>query len=426
VTSLDSIEAPVRWQRKNLVDGYYLGAEAPASLPAKIGELQQERDDLLQRVLSDELKARIEANRVALQATTEALAGFPERGMVYAGTVHHGTGAFAGTGANGGKPRTIHVLHRGNVLSPGKEVGPGTIPIISGIDWQFDLPTTHRESERRVALARWLTRPDHPLTWRSIVNRVWQYHFGRGIVDSANDFGRMGKLPSHPKLLDWLAVEFRDGGQSLKKLHKLIVTSSVYRQAAKHDERNSRIDGENAFLWRMNRRRLSAEEIRDSVLSVSGKLDREMYGPGFQLFVVERPEHSPHYEYHKHDPDDPKSHRRSIYRFIVRSQPDPFMTTLDCADSSQSVAKRDETTTALQALSLLNSRFMLRMAEHFADRLRNETKDPGEQVERGFRLVTGLCPTPEQHAMLVSYTEQFSTENLCRVLMNLNEFVFVD
>jgi len=236
----------------------------------------------------------------------------------------------------------------------------------------------------------------------------------------------MGQQPTHPELLDWLAVEFRDGGQSLKKLHKLIVTSSVYRQSSAHDEQNSQLDSENEYLWRMNRRRLTAEEVRDAVLSVAGKLDRTMYGPGFQLFTIEHPEHSPHYQYHKHDPDDPKSHRRSIYRFVVRSQPDPFMTTLDCADSSQSVPRREETVTALQALSLLNNKFMLRMAEHFAQRMKSDTDDHAEQVDAAFQLITGRRPTQEQRTDLIEYANEFGDENLCRLLFNLNEFVFVN
>jgi hypothetical protein len=236
----------------------------------------------------------------------------------------------------------------------------------------------------------------------------------------------MGQQPSHAELLDWLAVEFRDGGQSLKKLHKLIVTSSVYRQSSLHNKQNNEIDSGNVYLWRTNRRRITAEEVRDSVLSVSGKLNRTMYGPGFQLFVLERPEHSPHYEYHKHNPKDPLSHRRSIYRFIVRSQPDPFMTTLDCADSSQSVAKRDETVTALQALSLLNNKFMLQMAQDFAKRIESEFDDPAERVERAFELVTGRRPTRQQRITLMNYADEFGNANLCRLLFNLNEFVFVD
>ncbi|MCO6455465.1 MAG: DUF1553 domain-containing protein [Pirellulaceae bacterium] len=424
VTALDSIEAPVRWRRQNLVDEYFYGAGQPGR--ERIAELTRQRRELLAASLSDELRARLAATGEALRQTAEALQALPPQRSVYAGTVHTGAGNFVGTGAASGRPRAIHVLHRGNILEPRGEVAPGALPIIPGLDWRFNLPSEHAEGERRVALADWLVHADNPLTWRSIVNRVWLYHFGRGIVDSPNDLGRMGQLPTHPELLDWLAVEFRDGGQSLKTLHKLIVTSSVYRQSSADDPRQSQLDRDNAWLWRMNRRRLTAEEVRDAVLAVSGKLDRSMYGPGYQLFVVERPEHSPHYEYDLHDPDDARSHRRGIYRFIVRSQPDPFMTALDCADSSQSVPKRDETVTALQALSLLNNKFMLRMSEHFAARLRSEADGDDAQVERGFGLVTGRRPAEAERAALADYARQHGTENLCRLLLNLNEFVFVD
>ncbi len=426
VTSLDSIQAPVRWQRKNVVDGYYFGVTAAPDIQIRVAKLMDERAEILASALSEELKSQIADNDAAMVATDASIKSLPAQSKVYAGMIHHGKGNFVGTGGNGGKPRVISVLHRGNVQQPRDVVGPGTIPVIAGTDWKFQLAESDTEGDRRVGLAEWIVRRDNPLTWRSIVNRVWQYHFGRGIVDSPNDLGRMGRLPTHPELLDWLAVEFRDGGQSLKNLHRLIVTSSVYRQASAHNEPNSRIDSGNAYLWRMNRRRLTAEEVRDAVLSASGKMDRKMYGPGFQLFVLEHPQHSPHYEYHKHDPDDPASHRRSVYRFIGRSQPDPFMTTLDCADSSQSVPRRDETTTALQALSLLNNKFMLRMAEHFSDRLQAESDTPAEQIARAFQLTTGRRPTAEQTIALTDYANEFGTENLCRLLFNLNEFVFVD
>ena len=426
VTSLDSIEAPVRWQRKNLVDGYHYGMDEPPGLLAEIKAVRNRQQALVQRSTSDLMVANRTAWKTQLAETKRALDSLPDQELVYAGTIHTGKGAFKGTGANGGRPREIHILNRGNILQPRDPVGPGTIPVVPELDWKFALPEDHREGQRRAALAEWIVRSDNPLTWRSIVNRVWQYHFGRGIVDSPNDFGRMGQQPSHPQLLDWLAVEFRDGGQSLKRLHKLIVTSATYRQSSAHHESNSELDADNRFLWRMNRKRLEAEEVRDAVLAVSGKLDRTMYGPGMRLFALERAEHSPHYEYHKHDPDDPKSHRRGIYRFVVRSQPDPFMTTLDCADSSQSVAKRDETVTPLQALSLLNNKFMVRMAEHFAERVKKEASGLGEQVERAFALSTGHKPTRRQRDDLVTFASEFGLQSTCRMMFNLNEFVFVD
>jgi hypothetical protein len=311
-------------------------------------------------------------------------------------------------------------------LQPRSPAVPGTIPVIAGLDPRFPLSGEHAEGERRAALARWITRPDNPLTWRSIVNRVWQYHFGRALADSPNDFGRMGKPPSHPELLNWLAVEFRDGGQSFKRLHRLLVTSSVYRQSSAHNEAAARVDAENQFLWRMPRRRLEAEEIRDAMLAVSGRLDRRMGGPGYYLFVLEKTEHSPHYQYHKFDPEDPASHRRSVYRFIVRSQPDPFMTTLDCADSSQSTPRRSETLTSLQALSLLNNGFTLAMSRHFAARLASEEATLERQIERAVWLVAGHAPTDVEQAALGEYARAHGLANLCRVLLNTSEFVYLD
>ncbi|MFK8114275.1 MAG: DUF1553 domain-containing protein, partial [Rubripirellula sp.] len=323
-----------------------------------------------------------------------------------------------------GKQRLIHVLHRGNVGQPGEPATPGVLPLDPSDDFQLDAELD--EGQRRAELARWLTRKDHPLVWRSIVNRVWQYHFGRGIVQTPNDLGRMGATPTHPELLDWLAVEFRDSGQSMKSLHRLIVTSNVYRQSSQHEAGNSSIDAGNQYLWRANRRRLEAEEIRDSILAVSGALNPKMGGPGFYLFELEKTQHSPHYEYHKFDPADTASHRRSIYRFIVRSQPDPWMTTLDCADSSQSTPRRNETLTSLQALSLLNNPFNLEMSRRFASRVSQSADDLESKVQRAVELVLQRPATETEQAEFVAYAQAHGLPNLCRVLMNLSEFVFLD
>ena len=426
VTALDSIEAPVRWQMKNLVDGAYYGAkDNPASL-GDLATIEGERKAMLDGLTTSATKQKLKEIAQGLKSVENELGKLPKPMKTYAGTVHKGKGAFAGTGNNGGKPRLIQVLHRGDVQSPGKIAEPGTVPIIPGINARFALKGDQSEGERRVALARWIVHPLNPLTWRSIANRVWQYHFGRGIVDSPNDFGRMGQLPTHPELLDWLAVEFRDGGQSVKQLHRLILNSSTYRQASDANERSAKLDANNQFLWRMNRRRLEAEAIRDAVLLVSGKLNHAMFGPGFQDFVVEKPEHSPHYEYHLYDPDDPKSHRRSIYRFLVRSQPQPFMQTLDCADPSLMVDKRNETLTALQALTLLNNRFMVAMSKQMAARVESIAKSPEEQIAVAFRLAVGRSPSAEDLSGLVSYARRHGLSNTCRVILNLNEFVFVD
>src|SRR5262249_16721652 len=191
-----------------------------------------------------------------------------------------------------------HVLKRGDVKNPGPEVGPGTLTVVPQLASRFLVRDDGTEGDRRAALAHWLTSVKNPLPWRSIVNRVWQYHFGRGIVATPNDFGGMGQLPSHPELLDWLAIEFRDRGQSLKSLHRLLVTSATYRQVSTADERSRKLDADNIYLWRMTRRKLDAESVRDSVLAVAGQLDPTMYRPAFRDLVIEHPEHSPPYHYH--------------------------------------------------------------------------------------------------------------------------------
>lgn len=347
---------------------------------------------------------------------------------IYAGTIHHGSGNFLGTGSNGGKPRPIHILPRGDVTKPGKEVGPGTLGCLPGLPARFDLPKDAPEGARRAALAEWLAHRDNPLTWRSIVNRVWQFHFGRGLVDTPNDFGRMGTPPSHPELLDWLAVTFRDDlGGSLKKLHRLIVTSAAYQQASAFNPDAAMVDGDNRLLWRMNRRKLEAEAVRDSILAVAGKLDRAMGGPSFQDFVIQRPEHSPHYKYELADPEDPKLHRRSIYRFLVRSQQQPFMTALDCADPSMLVEKRNQTITPLQALTQLNNQLVLVMAKHFAERVERAVgTDLAQQAAHALRLALSRSPSTEETAALAGHVRRHGLANACRLVLNLNEFAFVD
>jgi hypothetical protein len=343
--------------------------------------------------------------------------------MVYAAASHFK--AQANFKPTNGSPREIHVLARGDIRNPLELANPGSIPVLSETG-RFELADNHAEGDRRAALALWLTQRKQPLTWRSIVNRIWQHHFGKGIVNSPNDFGRMGRLPTHPELLDYLAQQFRDNGQSIKELQRLIVTSSVYRQGSKHDTKNHLIDNSNQYLWRMNRRRLSAEEIRDSILSATGLLNDTQGGPGFYLFKLEHPEHSPHYEYHKYDPTNPLSYRRAVYRFVVRSQPDPFMTILDCADSSQSTPVRDETITSVQALAFLNNKFNLAMAERFSESLQDEAADITSQVRTAFSRMTGRLPTSQEQAEFEQYARKHDLKNFCRILFNLNEFIYLD
>ena len=423
VTAADSIEAPVRWGKNNLVDGKWPAAADPAA-ELLLAKASQELTRLMSSLLTSDRQQKLDQLTAAINSADSRLAALPAGRMVYAAATHFSTqGNFIATQ---GKPREIRLLHRGNETQPREPVVPGTVPLAAQDEFRFQLPENHTEGDRRAALARWITRPEHPLTWRSIVNRVWQYHFGKGLVDSPNDFGRMGQTPSHPELLDWLAGQFLQERQSLKSLHRLLLLSSAWQQSAEQRDDGLKVDAENHLLWRMNRRRLTAEELRDAVLMVSGALDTKMGGPGFYLFALEKTDHSPHYEYHKFDPADPQSHRRSVYRFIVRSQPDPFMTTLDCADSSQSTPRRHETLTPLQALSLLNNKFNLVMSQRFADRLQQEAATDEQRVLLAFQLVTGRHAEPAETAEMLQFAAAHGWPALCRLLLNLNEFVFVE
>ena len=419
VTSLDSIEAAPRWRKANLTDG--IAPESRTEEDKK--QLIRQRDALMLAQADEATKKKL----VTLRQERDSLPALPAPQKVYAGAVHYGTGSFKGTH---GTPRTIHLLKRGDMKQPAQEVSAGAVTaLIELLKLPFQI-TGDQESARRAALAKWITHKNNALTWRSIVNRMWQHHFGRGLVNTANDFGRMGGKPSHPELLDWLAVTFRDDmGGSLKKLHKLMVMSETYRQSSEFVVRPlGRPDGlkpelqtedaNNIFLSRQTRRKLDAESIRDSILAVSGKLDLTMGGSSFQDFVIDKPQHSPHYEYHLHDPEDPKSHRRSIYRFIVRSQQQPFMTVLDCADPSMRVDKRNESLSPLQALAMMNSGLTVSMAKHFAAH--------AGSVRRAFQLALAREPKADELAALEDYAKREGLENACRVILNLNEFSFID
>ncbi len=425
VNALDSIEMPVRWRKTNLVDGIWY-----ESADQSLAELRQNRSDLVEGLVGKEIVDQQTGLSAELNSTKSELEKLPPGKMVYAAaTSFRAEGNFKPTE---GKPREIRLLIRGDVRTPGKVLAPGVLPLSENDNRTLELDEDATEGERRAALARWLTSHENPLTWRSIVNRVWHYHFGRGIVNTPNDFGRMGGTPSHPELLDWLAVRFRDGGGSLKDLHRLIVTSAAYRQTSNvtvgriANPSDEETDAENRLLWKMNRRRLSAEEIRDSILMASGGLNLKMGGPGYYLFELESTEHSPHYEYHKFDHTEPNSYRRSIYRFIVRSQPDPYMTTLDCADSSQSTPARLETQTPLQSLTMLNSQFNLAMARKFADRVRDKADSIDTQIKLAMQLAVGRDPTLEEQRLMKDYVDQHGLENLARMIFNLSEFVYVD
>ncbi len=427
VAARDSIEQAVRWRKTNLVDGIYFSELSDDRALEELDALRERRDAIERATRPPETDARLAEIQSETRELEEKLKAFPEGLLVYAAaTDFTGGSRFTPTG---GKPRPIHLLHRGDLRTPGDPMTPGAPPLWPGARERFTETESWEEGDARAELARYLTRRDNPLLWRSITNRLWQWTLGAPLVATPNDFGRGGLEPTHPELLDFLAARLRDDPEhSLKAIVRLLVTSETYRRASDHHEANALIDGGNAHYWRAHRRRLSAEEFRDSVLAVGGALRlEERGGPSFQDFVIEKPQHSPHYEYHLHDPDDPKSHRRSIYRFVVRSQPQPMLTTLDCADPSMSVPERDESTTALQALTQWNHRFIEAMSRRFAERLRTEApENPEERIHLACRLALGRPPTAEEWPVLRKHLETHGEESLARVVMNLNAFVYVD
>lgn len=327
------------------------------------------------------------------------------------------------------EPRVIHVLKRGNIDAPADVVEPGAMACLAELKRHFDLPEGHDESARRAALARWLTDPANPLTWRSIVNRVWQFHFGRGLCDTPGDFGRMGSLPSHPELLDALACAFRDGGGSLKQLHRLICTSETYRQASQGGPDAKLRDPENRLVSRANRHRLDADCLRDAILAVSGQLDLTMGGPGDQHFSQSPgPQLTPVLNYDAVDWAAPGMQRRSIYRVVWRGIADPFFEAFDFPDLGLLVAQRGESVSPLQSLTLQNHHFVLHHAEAMAADivLQSPTASLQQQVEEAVRRAWSRRPTLSERSQLAWLAEHHGLAAVCRLLFNSNEFLFVD
>jgi hypothetical protein len=349
-------------------------------------------------------------------------------------------------------PPASHLLQRGQAATPGPEVGPGVPAVTVGSQPQFPAPSaTDKSSLRRRTLARWLTDHNNPLTARVIVNRVWQYHFGAGLVRTPSDFGTMGEPPTHPELLDWLACWFIEHGASLKALNRLIVTSRTYRISTRTDPRYVALDQENRLIERMPYRRLEVEVIRDAMLAASGELNRQMYGPSMYPSVSKAALAG------SSDPDRiwkasdrVSAARRTIYAFVKRSLIVPMLEVLDFCDTSRSAARRNITSVPTQALSLLNGDFVNDQARHFASRLeRDAGRDPAAQIERAYRLT--LCRAPraaELLAMAAFLTRESQAQledaaksgspltpaearhealvQLGRVIFNLNEFVYPD
>jgi hypothetical protein len=325
------------------------------------------------------------------------------------------TRAFAGAFRT---PDEIRLLQRGDPEQPRDPVPPHVPVALGKLELDLDAP----EQQRRLALADWIASPENLLTARVMVNRIWQGHFGTGIVASPNDFGNNGMPPSHPELLDWLAAEFVASGWSVKHMHRLIVTSETYQQGSAPRTDGMEKDADNRLLWRFPTRRLEAEAIRDSMLAVSGRLNPKRYGRGFDLFDQRgglsgfNPVESPSGE----------ALRRMIYAHKVRREPEAVFGAFDSPDGGQAVALRGESTTPIQALNLFNSRFTLDQAAALAARVEREAgEDINTQIRHAFRLVLLREPDPDELASLLPTVEEHGTAVLARALFNTNEFLFM-
>ena len=381
-------------------------------LPPNIAETVRTNEAQRTPKQQDEL-----ARHFLRQKVSQELAAIPSPQQVYAIAANFETD---GSHRPIAKPRTVHLLKRGDIRKPGDEMAPATLAFLPELPGEFTLADNHAEGDRRAALAKWLSDSKNPLVWRSIVNRVWQSHFGRGIVDTPNDFGKMGGRPSHPELLDFLAGWFRDEARgSLKKLHKLIVTSSTYRQQSAHNAKAATADEENRLLWRMPRTKLDAEQVRDAVLLASGRLDTRRGGPSDRQFAMKPGIHvTPMVDYGPFNWDRPEGHRRSVYRFVFRTLPDPLVDCLDGADASQITPTRNSSVTAPQSLALLNNDFILAHAKAMAKSIDN--------IDAACRRLWGRAPTDIERKDLTDYAAKHGVANACRMLMISNEFLFAD
>jgi hypothetical protein len=332
---------------------------------------------------------------------------------------------FAGTFS---PPHPTHVLRRGDPEQQLEETSAEVPALFTTANMQPTLDTGRdaaaltEDQARRVRLAAWLSSPSHPLTARVFVNRVWHQHFGTGLVDTPNDFGLNGSPPSHPELLDWLSLDFMQHGWSLKRLQKQILLSAVWQQSAAIHDAGQQLDRDNRLLWRFTARRMEAEAIRDCVLQVSGELNLQTGGPGFSFFGSRGGLNG----FPPLETFTPAEMRRMVYSHRVRMEAVPVFGAFDCPDAGQSMPRRGRSTTAIQALNLFNSSFMVERAQRFAARV--EAAFPGnrrQQLDHAFQLTLGRQATEEEHAAMGEAIEKHGLTTISRVLLNSNEFLLI-
>ena len=321
-------------------------------------------------------------------------------------------------------------LHRGGVDARGPAMDPGTLSVIG--DYRFPAPPANASSTwRRRGLAEWMTNRDNPLTARVMVNRIWQHHFGEGIVRTPSNFGKLGELPSHPELLDWLALEFMDRGWSVRQMHRLMLTSEAYRMRSDDQATGMAIDPENRLFWRMPRVRLEAEVIRDLILDAAGNLDRTLGGPCVYPYIDPKLfQSSTKRTWPGKSDDDPSTWRRSLYVYSKRSIRYPLFETFDQPNLVNSCERRNRSTIAPQALLMMNNNFIILEGKKFAERLVAEVgNDVNRQVERAWQLALGRQPTVYEREQAIAFigTDKNAPGNLaefCQLIFNLNEFLY--
>ncbi len=329
-----------------------------------------------------------------------------------------------GTPSDADAKGPFHVFVGGSPQKPAEEVTPASLSTLSEVAPVYSLPNDTPESQRRLAFADWVVHPDNPLTPRVLANRLWQYHFGTGIVDTPNDFGYMGGRPTHPELLDFLALKLKENGWRIKEMHRLIMLSDAYRQSSGWRDDAGKIDGESRLLWRFPPRRLSAEEIRDTILSVSGLLDKRMGGPGFRLYHFMQDNVCTYVPLDIHGPE---TYRRAVYHQNARASVVDLMTDFDQPDCAFSSPARAETTTPLQALTMLNHYFTLVMADGLAKRIEEAAgADVTGQTNAAFEILFQRKPDKEEAQKTVEAIRSLGLRSVCRALLNSSELIYLD
>jgi len=396
------LEQRTEGQKLNVIQVEKTLANIPESLPNRFSPADKSRYDALKRQI-ESLEKQRPAPYPAAMSITE----------------------------NGSRPEPSFFLHRGS--QKGSVMQPGVISVVSANEWPFPTPPENAvSSERRKHFALWATQPDNPLTARVFVNRIWQHHFGEGLVRTPNNFGKMGERPTHPELLDWLTVEFVEKGWRAKHIHKLILTSNAYRMSSDDIKVNLEKDPENRLLWRMPRRRIEGEIIRDSVLAVAGSLDKTVGGPGIFPYIDPSLFQASSKRTWVGKPDtDPSTWRRSLYVFSKRSIPLPMLEVFDKPDTIGSCARRNRSTVAPQALILMNNQVLHLHAQRFAERLESESSgDPSKFVRLAFEHSYARPPSEKELAdslrfLASSANPKDAARDFCQALFNSNEFVYI-